>query len=68
MPNTQLTKRTATGLVSAPLGDRKKDLQSIAKREGTSMQYLASVLLSHCIDQIKAGKMSLTTPTIEINE
>jgi len=51
--------------VNVPLGIRKKELRSIAKRDGTTETNLARTLIFYCLDRIKSGELRFSGPSIE---
>lgn len=65
MPETKAAKQQGEGRVNVPLGNRKKELRAIAKRDGTTETNLARTLILYCLDRIKSGELRFSGPTIE---
>jgi len=59
------TRTAKEGRVNVPLGNSKKELKSIAAREGTSESNLARVLILHGLQMIKSGEMKFKGPALE---
>lgn len=65
MSETKATKQPTEGRVNVPLGIRKKELRSIAKRDGTTETNLARTLIFYCLDKIKSGELKFSGPSIQ---
>jgi hypothetical protein len=65
MADTKPMKTLAEGRVNVPLGQRKKELRTIAKRDGTTETNLARTLIFYCLDKIKTGELRFSGPTVE---
>jgi hypothetical protein len=65
MANAKPNKKQSEGRVNVPLGQRKRDLQAIAKRDGTTETNLARTLIFYCLDKIKSGELKFSGPSVE---
>lgn len=65
MADAKPTKTLAEGRVNVPLGQRKKELRAIAKRDNTTETNLARTLIFYCLDKIKAGELKFSGPSVE---
>lgn len=65
MADTKALKTMTEGRVNVPLGARKKELRSIAKRDGTTETNLARTLIFYCLDELKSGRLKFSGPSIE---
>lgn len=59
-----VTRTKKEGRVNVPLGEKKKDLVDIAKREGTTETALARLILSEGIDSLKSGATHFNGPKL----
>lgn len=59
------TKTTKEGRVNIALGESKKSLRAIAKKEGTTESNLARVLILDGIARLKSGELKFRGPSIE---
>lgn len=65
MADTKPPKQPTEGRVNVPLGSRKKELRAIAKRDGTTETNLARTLIFYCLDQMKAGQLKFSGPSVQ---
>lgn len=59
------TKAPKEGRVNVPLGEKKKALKTIAKKEGTTETNLARVLILDGLDRIQSGELKFRGPSLE---
>ncbi len=59
------TRTAKEGRVNVPLGVKKKELASTAKKQGTSESNLARVLILDGLSRLKSGELVFKGPSLE---